>query len=167
MRVDPWYLPQQVRGISTEASVGSPDAVSSYINELLREKRNLMGMGHLEYRTVDPRALILKPMAIELCEGTNNKALCNTLAAIDDQFSVQMANRAKDIHANVELYKGAMFLALVMPALHGSAGTLPGGEDGKPFDSVTGDVLSSFARLVPPLRSRLKSPRCPFVLVEL
>ena len=141
MRVDRWYLPQQVRGINTEASVGSPDAVSSHTNELLREKRNLMGKEHREYRTLDPRALILKPMAIELCEGTDNKALCNTLAAIDDQFSVEMANRGKDIHANVELYKGAMFLALVMPALYGSAGTLPGGEGGKPFDSATGDVF--------------------------
>ena len=63
------------------------------------------------------------------------------LAAINDQFSVKMANSGKDIHANVELYKGAVFLASVMPALYGSAGTLPGGEVGKPFDSATGDVF--------------------------
>ena len=95
MRADRWDLPQQVRDTSTEASVGSPDAVSSHTNELLREKRNLM----------------------------------------------EIANCGKDINANVELYKGAMFLALVMPARYGSAGTLPGGEGGKPFDSATGDVF--------------------------
>ena len=46
-----------------------------------------MGMGYREYRTVDPRALILKSIAIELCEGTDNKALGNTLAAIDVQMN--------------------------------------------------------------------------------
>lgn len=121
MRVDRWDLPQQVRDTSTEASVGSPDAVSSHTNELLREKRNLM----------------------------------------------EMANCGKDINANVELYKDAAFLAVVKPAVYWSAGTLPGGEGGKQFDSATGDVFWSFATLVRPLRSHLKSPRRPFVLVEL
>lgn len=97
-------------------AVGFPDAVPAHIEEVLREKRKLMGMGHREYRTVDPRAVILKPMAIELCEGTDNETLCETLVAIDDQFSVEMAKRGKDIHANVEFYKGAVFLALGIPA---------------------------------------------------
>lgn len=85
---------------------GSPDAVPAHIEEHLREKRKLMGMEHREYRTVDPRAVILKPMAVDLCSGTNDELLCNTLVAIDDAFSAEMAKRSKELHANVEFYKG-------------------------------------------------------------
>ena len=43
-----------------------------------------MGMGHREYRTVDPRAKILKPMAMELCKNGESRRLLETLVAVEE-----------------------------------------------------------------------------------
>ena len=48
--------------------IGSPDGAEDYVRNCLASGRKIMGMGHREYRTVDPRAKILKPMAVELCQ---------------------------------------------------------------------------------------------------
>jgi len=40
-------------------------------------------MGHRELRAVDPRASLLKPMAVELCEDAESKHLLATLVAVE------------------------------------------------------------------------------------
>jgi citrate synthase len=96
--------------------VGSPDNAHDYIANLLAKKGKLMGMGHREYKVVDPRAVILKPMAKSLCEGTSAENLYATLEALEVEFNAEMNRRGKDIWANVEYYKGAVFVALGIPA---------------------------------------------------
>jgi citrate synthase len=74
-----------------------------------------MGMGHREYRTVDPRARILKPMAVELCRDDESKDLLATLVAVEDACQEAFGERGKEIWANVEFYKGAVFHSLGIP----------------------------------------------------
>ena len=96
--------------------VGSPDAAVQFIDELLESKGKLMGMGHREYRTVDPRSLILKPMAERLCQGTEHENVFKTLEALELEFNRRMNLKGKDIWANVEFYKGAVYEALGIPS---------------------------------------------------
>ncbi len=95
--------------------VGSPEAAEDFVDELLARKGKLMGMGHREYKTVDPRSLILKPMAENLCEGTEHENVFRTLVALESSFNQRMKLKGKDIWANVEFYKGAVFLAVGIP----------------------------------------------------
>ena len=74
-----------------------------------------MGMGHREYRTVDPRAKILKPMAVELCQDGESKNLLATLVAVEEACQREFAKQGKEIWANVEFYKGAVFHSLGIP----------------------------------------------------
>jgi citrate synthase len=74
-----------------------------------------MGMGHREYRTVDPRAKILKPMAMELCRDQESKRLLATLVAVEEACQHAFATKGKEIWANVEFYKGAVFHSLGIP----------------------------------------------------
>ena len=68
-------LAGQLHGGADEAAlreaqkVGSPEAATAYVADLLARKGKLMGMGHREYRKVDPRAKLPKPTAAELCRG--------------------------------------------------------------------------------------------------
>src|SRR5262249_11906119 len=46
--------------------VDTPDRVEAYIERALAEKKKIMGIGHRVYKVLDPRAPILKAMAIQL-----------------------------------------------------------------------------------------------------
>lgn len=92
--------------------VGSPQAAAAHVEEVLSNKGRIMGMGHREYRTVDPRSLILKPLAEELCLGTSHENTFNTLLAIEQAFNQRMQERGKSVWANLEFYKGVVYQAL-------------------------------------------------------
>jgi len=95
--------------------IGTPDKAEAFIKQALADKQKIMGMGHREYNTVDPRAAILKPMAIENCTGAESKQLLETLCAIEDVCQVEFGRKGKQIWANVEFYKGAVFHSLGIP----------------------------------------------------
>jgi len=95
--------------------IGSPDKAEAYVQDCLANKVKIMGMGHREYRTVDPRAHILKPMAMELCQDEESKNLLNTLVAVEEACQREFAAKDKEIWANVEFYKGAVFHSLGIP----------------------------------------------------
>jgi citrate synthase len=95
--------------------IGSADKAEAWVKNALANKQKIMGMGHREYRTVDPRAKILKPMAVELCQDEESKALLATLVAVEEACQVAFADKGKEIWANVEFYKGAVFHSLGIP----------------------------------------------------
>jgi citrate synthase len=95
--------------------IGTPDKAEAYVKHCLANKVKIMGMGHREYRTVDPRAKILKPMAVELCEDAQSKNLLATLVAVEEACQREFAENGKEIWANVEFYKGAVFHSMGIP----------------------------------------------------
>lgn len=97
-------------------SVGSPEKAAVFIDQLLAKKGLLMGMGHREYRLLDPRAAILKPLAEKLCAGTEHENLFRTLEALEAAFNLKMQEKGKDVWANLEFYKGPVYEALGIPA---------------------------------------------------
>jgi citrate synthase len=97
-------------------AIGSPDKAEAYVKDCLANKVKIMGMGHREYRTVDPRAKILKPMAVELCQDEESKNLLATLIAVEEACQSEFANKDKEIWANVEFYKGAVFHNMGIPS---------------------------------------------------
>ena len=97
-------------------AIGSPDKAEAYVQDCLANKVKIMGMGHREYRTVDPRAKVLKPMAVELCQDEESKNLLATLIAVEEACQSEFANKDKEIWANVEFYKGAVFHSMGIPS---------------------------------------------------
>jgi citrate synthase len=95
--------------------IGSPDKAEAYVKDCLENGVKIMGMGHREYRTVDPRAKILKPMAVESCQDEDSKILLATLIAVEEACQKEFALKGKEIWANVEFYKGAVFHSLGIP----------------------------------------------------
>ncbi len=96
-------------------AIGSPEKADEFVKNCLAEKVKIMGMGHREYRTVDPRAKILKPMAVELCQDPESKNLLATLVAVEEACQREFGAKGKEIWANVEFYKGAVFHSLGIP----------------------------------------------------
>lgn len=95
--------------------IGAPENAEAYVKDCLANKVKIMGMGHREYRTVDPRAKVLKPMAVELCQDDDSKNLLATLVAVEEACQQEFGAKGKEIWANVEFYKGAVFHSLGIP----------------------------------------------------
>ena len=102
-------------------AIGGAENAKEYVQRSLANNEKIMGMGHREYRTVDPRARILKPMAVELCQDVESKALLATLVAVEEACQTAFAAKGKEIWANVEFYKGAVFHNLGIPSQYFTA----------------------------------------------
>lgn len=97
--------------------VATPEAADDAVSKVLSNGGRVMGIGHREYQTLDPRAALLKPMARQLCSQTPSSAqIFATLEAIEDSCRRRLSKPGRELHANVEFYKGAVFHALGMPS---------------------------------------------------
>lgn len=96
-------------------TIGDSSNAPAYVEHCLARKEKIMGMGHREYSVLDPRAKILKPMARELCDEGEPKKLFDTLCAVEETCQREFRKNGKEIRANVEFYKGAVFHQLGIP----------------------------------------------------
>lgn len=101
--------------LETADRVGSPDKAASFVDECLASRTKVMGMGHREYKVLDPRARYLKALAADLCAGTPHEQTYLTLVAIEDRFIERMAEEGKALYANLEFYKGVIYRTLGIP----------------------------------------------------
>lgn len=95
--------------------VGGPDRAAEFVAACLAKGRLVMGMGHREYRVVDPRSKIVKVLAEEIASKPHEKHLIETLKAVDEAFVAQTAHKKRSLRANLEFYKGVVYLALGLP----------------------------------------------------
>jgi citrate synthase len=101
--------------LETADKVGSPERAAAFVDGCLASGEKVMGMGHREYRVIDPRAVLLKGLAGRLATGTEHEVTFRTLEAIEARFTERMAERGKPLYANVEFYKGLVFRVLGLP----------------------------------------------------
>jgi citrate synthase len=95
--------------------VGSPQQASEFVTNCLASGRIVMGMGHREYRVVDPRSRVIRATAQQIAKRGEPKQLLEVLCAIDEAFVEQTRNRKRSLCANLEFYKGVVYLALDIP----------------------------------------------------
>ena len=95
--------------------VGDPLKAADFVAQSLANGRLVMGMGHREYRVVDPRSKIVKVLAEDIASQPNEKHLIEVLKAVDEAFVAQTAHKKRSLRANLEFYKGVVYLALGLP----------------------------------------------------
>jgi citrate synthase len=95
--------------------VGDPAKAADFVAACLAKGRLVMGMGHREYRVVDPRSRIVKLLAEEIAASPHEKNLLETLKAVDAAFVALTAQKKRSLRANLEFYKGVVYLGLGLP----------------------------------------------------
>jgi citrate synthase len=95
--------------------VGSPQRARDFVADCMANGRLVMGMGHREYRVIDPRSRIVKATAEQVAKSGQPKQLFEVLSAIDEAFADQTKSRARALRANLEFYKGIVYLSLDIP----------------------------------------------------
>lgn len=95
--------------------IGAPERAVQFVADALANKRVVMGMGHREYRAVDPRAQIIRAMAAKVAVDAEPRRLLAILSAVDEAFTEYTRNKKRVLRANLEFYKGVVCLALGVP----------------------------------------------------
>jgi citrate synthase len=96
--------------------IGTPDKAEEYVDRKLANKEVIWGMGHREYKTKDPRAVILERLVTELMEsrGGDINPLFEVARAVEKVCEDRLAS--KGVYANVDFYSGILYSEMGIPA---------------------------------------------------
>jgi citrate synthase len=90
--------------------IGSVEAVDAWVDDALKNKQKIMGIGHRVYKTLDPRAPHLRAMAIQLCEQLGEQKWIKMSERI-----AEIMREKKGLNANVDFYSATVYYSLGVP----------------------------------------------------
>jgi citrate synthase len=90
--------------------VGSPERAEAYVRERLERKDKVMGFGHAVYKTMDPRATVLKRLSQEVGERHGDTRWFEISQAIERTVAEQ-----KGLYPNVDFYAASVYHTLGIP----------------------------------------------------
>lgn len=91
-------------------SVGDASNAEAWIKEALAKKALIMGFGHRVYKTLDPRAGVLKKMSEKLCKSTGVTKWFEISNRIQE-----IVKKEKGLNANVDFYSASVYYSLGIP----------------------------------------------------
>ncbi len=95
--------------------IKKPSNVDKWYKKAIEEKRKIMGIGHRVYKTYDPRARILGPLAEYLADRNPDvKPLMATAKTLERKISQDLGERKK-LFPNVDFYSGLVYHAMNIP----------------------------------------------------
>ncbi len=105
-----------VRVMEMLKRIGSVDKVEDYINRELDAGRVIFGLGHAVYKTDDPRALILEPMAETMCKKIGEPHWYDISKQLEEKSKAVFKQRKGiDIFLNVDFYSASLYYAMGIP----------------------------------------------------
>ncbi|MDI6857352.1 MAG: citrate synthase [Dehalococcoidia bacterium] len=93
--------------------IGSVERVEAVINEKIARKEVIYGMGHREYKTMDPRARILKSLVKPLFEEFGPTPLYDIAVEVEKVATARLGERG--IWPNVDFYSGIVYDRMGIP----------------------------------------------------
>ncbi len=95
--------------------IGSADKAEEYIDNKLKNKDVIWGMGHREYKTKDPRATILQGLVAELMQsrGGDISPAFEIAKVVEEVCEDRLAK--KGVYANVDFYSGILYSEMGIP----------------------------------------------------
>jgi len=87
--------------IEMTIEIGNPENAESYVDAMLAKRQKVTGFGHRVYKTMDPRAAILKEMAKHFVKSEKEKRVFQILEKTEE-----MMKTWKNLYPNVDLYSG-------------------------------------------------------------
>jgi citrate synthase len=90
--------------------VGDPSRAHDYVADRLERHEKIMGFGHAVYRTMDPRARVLKVLSREVGDRAGNTSLYEISDAIERTTLEQ-----RQLYPNVDFYAASVYHTLNVP----------------------------------------------------
>ena len=90
--------------------IGTPEVAEAHVRDLLGRHEKVMGFGHAVYRTMDPRARVLKRLSQEVGERAGETRWFEISAAIEATVMEQ-----RSLYPNVDFYAASVYHVLGIP----------------------------------------------------
>ncbi len=90
--------------------IGTPDRAEAYVQDRLARKEKIMGFGHAVYKTIDPRARILKRLSRETGERHGDLHWYEISEEVE-----RVAMSEKSLNPNVDFYAASVYHMLGIP----------------------------------------------------
>lgn len=98
--------------IKTLLEIGEPAKIKPWLEEKFKEKNfRLMGFGHRVYKTLDPRAIVLKKYS----KKTGQERGTTKWYEMSDQIEQIMKGRDKPLYPNVDFYSASTYFMMGLP----------------------------------------------------
>lgn len=105
-----------VRVMEMLKQIGSVEKVEDYIAGELDAGRIIFGLGHAVYKTDDPRARILEPMAKTMCDRIGESQWYDISRLLETKAKAAFKERKDlDIFTNVDFYSASLYYAMGIP----------------------------------------------------
>ena len=96
--------------------IGTPADAEQWVRDALARGERIMGFGHRVYRTLDPRAPILKRLAEELNARSGGHSQWLEISEIIQRVvREEMDRRGKKIYPNVDFFSASVYYTLGIP----------------------------------------------------
>ncbi|MDA4119848.1 MAG: citrate/2-methylcitrate synthase [Thaumarchaeota archaeon] len=144
--------------VEMTAEIGSSSKADAYIRAKLATKSKINGFGHRVYRTMDPRAKILKEMASKFARSEKEKQALEILERAET-----ILREEKNLYPNVDLFSGLALNHIGIPSYLFTpvfaVGRAPG---------WLAHVLEQYAdnRIIRPLAEYIGPPLTQYVAIE-
>ncbi len=88
--------------------IGRPENAEGWLKERLADKKVVWGMGHREYKTKDPRAIVLQKLMVEWGEKQGNlSSEFETALRLEEACEKELG--PKGVYPNVDYYSGILY----------------------------------------------------------
>ena len=105
------------RVLEMAEEIGTKERVERWIDDALRKKTKIMGMGHRVYKAIDPRARLMEKYLAKLSEEKQDTRYYSILKEIERTFRDRMEEKGKPIYPNVDFFSGAVYSLLGIPKI--------------------------------------------------
>jgi len=93
--------------------IGSPDNVHAWLEDAIKHKKKIMGLGHRVYKVKDPRATVLQELAENVFVETGRPRLYQLAVEVERVAAGLLG--PKGIYPNVDFYSGIIYLSIGIP----------------------------------------------------
>lgn len=144
--------------IEMTIEIGTPENAESYVDALLAKRQKITGFGHRVYKTMDPRARILKQMAHDFVRSEKERKVFQILDKTEE-----MMKEWRNLYPNVDLYSGLALNHLGIPSYLFTpvfaVGRAPG---------WLAHILEQYGdnRIIRPRAEYIGPPKIPYVPIE-
>lgn len=106
-----------IRALEALDEIGEPAAADSWVRDAIDSGRRIMGFGHAVYRTEDPRARLLRRIAVELRRDGLAGPRVDLAVAVERSVLAALAELkpGRELHTNVEFYAAVVMEACGVP----------------------------------------------------
>ncbi|HEV8540440.1 MAG TPA: citrate synthase [Nitrospiraceae bacterium] len=87
--------------------IGTSDRVRPYLEQKLRDKQKITGLGHRVYKVKDPRAIILQQLCERLFKEYGSSSLYNVALEVERVAGELLG--ARKVYPNVDFYSGILY----------------------------------------------------------